>query len=182
MQQDVQGACSNCSMRKRTNSSTTTSPTKVQPAVLKVTTRTRIDLIHLGGGVVFPRPCILPLPLGHPGGKSQTAGGRGTGQLHDGVNSDFFVFQMKHFVCRKFNLLAPTGRVISTPPAHTFFSCAVCQRSCPSLLSQFVLQVAVILLDSIHAHAWLKHNMKLGKLCLAQKCSRPRVPCHASHP
>ena len=35
------------------------------------------------------------------------------------------------------------------------FYCAVCQRSCPSLLSQFVLQ-----------DAWLKHNMKLGTLCL----------------
>ena len=71
--------------------------------------------------------------------------------------------------------------VIGTPPAHTLFSCAVCESSCPSLLSQFVLQVAVIKLDSFHAHAWLKHNMKLGTLCLAQKCSRDRAPCHTSH-
>ena len=27
---------------------------------------------------MFPRQCILPLPLRHPGGKSQTAGRRGT--------------------------------------------------------------------------------------------------------
>ena len=109
---------------------------------------------------MFPRQCILPLPLRHPGGNSKS--GRGTGQLHHGVNSDFFSFQMKPFACRKFNLLAILCDVIGTPTAHTFFSCAVCQRSCPSLLSQFVLQVAVILLDSFHAHAWLKHNIKLG--------------------
>ena len=39
--------------------------------------------------------CYVPatmhssLPLRHPGGKSQTAGGLGTGQLHHGVDSDF---------------------------------------------------------------------------------------------
>ena len=56
---------------------------------LKVTKRTRIDLIHLGGGIMFPRQCIFPLHLRHPGGKSQIAGGCGTEQLHHGVNSDF---------------------------------------------------------------------------------------------
>ena len=77
--------------------------------------------------------------------------------------------------------------VTRTPTAHTFFSCAVCQRSCPSLLSQFVLQVVShLVIDSTHtrgsrAHP-LKRNMKLGTLCLAQKCSRHRAPCHASHP
>ena len=30
----------------------------------------------------FSLQCIIPLPLRHPGGKSQTAGGRGPGQLH----------------------------------------------------------------------------------------------------
>ena len=76
---------------------------------LNVTKRTRIDLIHLGGGTMFPRQCILHLLLRHPGGKSQTAGGRGTGQLYHGVNSDLFSFQMKYFACRKFNLLAFDG-------------------------------------------------------------------------
>ena len=55
---------------------------------LKVTKRTRIDLIHLGGGIMFPRQYIILLPLRHPGGKNQTVGG--TRQLHHGVNSDFF--------------------------------------------------------------------------------------------
>ena len=63
----------------------------------------------------------------------------------------FFSFQMKHFVCPKCNLLAIDGDVISTPTAHTFFSCAVCQRSCPSLLSQFVLQIVThLVIDSTH--------------------------------
>ena len=43
------------------------------------------------------------------------------------------------------------GAVMSTPTAHTFFSCAVCQRSCPRLLSQFVLQVVSrLVIDSTH--------------------------------
>ena len=155
---------------------------KIPTSSLQVTKRTRIDLIHLGGGIMFPRQCILPFPLHHPGGKSQTVGGRGAGQLHHGVNSDFLV---PDETFRLPEIQSPGNRrgvVIITPTAHTFFSCAVCQRSRPSLLSQFVLQVAVILSDSFHAHAWLKRNMKLGTLCLAHKCSRHRAPCHTLHP
>ena len=70
------------------------------------------------------------------------------------------------------------GGVISTPTAHHMFSCTVFQRSAPSLLSQFVLQVAVILSDLFHAHAWLKHNMKLGTLCLAPKVFTRHVIRH----
>ena len=55
----------------------------------KVTKRTRIDVNHLVGGFSVPATLYSSLPLRHPGGKSQTAGGRGTGQLHHGVNSDF---------------------------------------------------------------------------------------------
>ena len=107
MHQDVQGACSNCRMRKRTNSSTTASLTKVHPA-------------HLGGGIMFSRQSFFPLPLRRLGGKSQTVGGRG--QLHHGVNSDFLLFQMKHFACRKFNLLAIDGERCNkyTYRAHVF--------------------------------------------------------------
>ena len=181
MQQDVQGACRNCRMRKRTNSSTRTSPTKGPTSSLKVTKRTRIDLIHLGGGIMFPRQCILPLPLRHPGGKSQTAGARGTGQLHHGVKSDFFSFLMKHFACQKFNLLAIDRRCKKyTHRAHVFL-----MRSLSAFLSLSL--VAVCSPGSSHlvrliprTHAWLKHKMKLGTLCHAQKCSRHRAPCHES--
>ena len=56
-------------------------------------------------------------------------------------------------------------------------------RSCPSLLSQFVIQVVVRLVRLIpRTRVALKHNMKLGTLRLAQKCSRHRAPCHTSHP
>ena len=46
---------------------------------------------------------------------------------------------MKHFACQEFNLLAidGEGRGVSTPTAHTFCSCAFCQRAC-------VLHVTVI--------------------------------------
>ena len=78
--------------------------------------------------------------LRHHGDNRAIAGGQcGIGTPHHGVNSDFFSsFQMRHFACRKFNLLGIDRGigVISTLTAHTFFSCALCQRACPSLLSQ----------------------------------------------
>ena len=58
--------------------------------------------------IMFPRQGILLLR--HPGGNRPTAGGQhGIGNLHHGVNRDFFSFQMKHFACRNFNLLAIDG-------------------------------------------------------------------------
>ena len=107
----------------------------------KATKNIRKDLIHLDGHI-FPRQCIR-LHLRHPGGNRATAGGqRGSGTLHHGVNSDCLKsFQMRHFACRKFNLLAIDGNVTSTPTVHTFFSCALCQRACPCLLSQLLFRL-----------------------------------------
>ena len=85
--------------------------------------------------------------LRHRDGNRATGGQRGTGTrgtLHHGVNSFFFVkkkFQMKDSSLAG-NLISwqSTGikkeSVTSTPTAHTFFSCAFCQRALPSLLSQ----------------------------------------------
>ena len=58
----------------------------------------------------------------------------------------------QHLERRKQGILCRS--VISTPTAHTFFSCAVCQRSCPRLLSQFILQVVShLVIGSAHTRA-----------------------------
>ena len=124
----------------------------------KATENIRLDLIHLYGHIMFPPQCIR-LHLRHHDGNPATGGRRGTGTrgtLHHGVNSFCQVPDERHFACRKFNLLAIDGReergVISTPTAHTFFSCAFCQRACPSLLSQlsFRLQSSRSRIDFTH--------------------------------
>ena len=107
----------------------------------------RIDLIHLGGNIMFPRQSIR-LHLRHHRCNRATAGGqRGTGTLHHGVNSDFSKkkkFQMRHFACGKFNLLT-IDEVCNkqTYRAHVFL-----MRTLSACLSQpvvtIVLQVTVI--------------------------------------
>ena len=85
---------------------------------------------------MFPRPCIR-LHLRHHGGNRATAGGqRGTGQLHHFFGPDETL--------RLLEILSSGNRrrgVKSTPIAHTFFSCAFCQRACPSLLSQLFFKL-----------------------------------------
>ena len=109
----------------------------------KATKNIRMDLIHLHGKILFSPQCIR-LHLRHHDGNRATGGQRGTGTrgtLHHGVNCFLKKksFQMKDISLAR-NLISwqSTGErrgVISTPTAHTFFSCAFCQRACPSLLS-----------------------------------------------
>ena len=89
-----------------------------------------------------------------------------TPSIHLGVPDSFSVIPGNGGIWQQLGW--NTVCVTSTPTAHTFFSCAFCQRPCPSLLS-VVLQVTVISsrIDFTH-YAWLKRNMKLCALCLAQ--------------
>ena len=92
---------------KRTNSSTTTSPTSPTSS-LKVTKTIRIDLIHLGGGIMFPRQFSFSSSSSW---RQKSDSWRASGQLHHGVKRDFLSFQMIHVGCRKFNLRAIDGEV-----------------------------------------------------------------------
>ena len=58
------------------------------------------------------------------------------------------------------------------------------RKQCSTILERF--QPDFLYRDSLthstHTRgSGLKHNMKLGTLCLAQTCSRHRAPCHTSH-
>ena len=170
-------------MRKRTNSSTTTSPTGPTSS-LKVTKTTRIDLIHLGGGIMFPRQFSLSSSSSW---RQKSDSWRASGQLHHGVKRDFYSL-VPDETFRLPEIQSPGNRrggVICTPTAHTFFSCAVCQRSCPSLLSQFVLLVVShLVIDSTHTRGsrahWLKRNMKLGTLSCPKVFTSPRAMSHVT--
>ena len=115
MQQGVKEPCSNCRMRKRTNSSTKTKSDKGPTSSLKVTKRTRIDLIHLVEVLCSRDIAFIPFLF-----VILVAKVRQLVVVEPG-NSDFFGPD-EHFACRQFNLLAiDGGGVMNTPTAHTFF-------------------------------------------------------------
>ena len=142
----------------------------------KATKNIRIDLIHLDGNIMFPRQCIR-LHLRHLGGNRASAGGqRGTGQLHH-----FFV---PDETLRLLEILSSVNRrrgVKSTPIAHTFFSCALCQRACPSLLSQlfFRLQSPCHTLTSRTRVAQAQHEAL--RIVSCPKLSHLIAQCHTLH-
>ena len=71
--------------------------------------------------------------------------------------------------------------VTSTPTAHTFFSCAFCQRACPSLLSQlsFRLQSSRHALTSRTCVAQAQHEAL--RIVFGPKSSHLIAQCHTSH-
>ena len=142
----------------------------------KATKNIRKDLIYLDGNIMFPGQCIR-LHLRHHGGNRATAGGqRGSGTLHHGVNSDFFkiVSDDTFRMAETYSLGNRRGwrrGVTRTPTAHTLFSCVLCQRACPSLLSLLFFRF------QSSRHAWtsrtcvaqgLKVQDWSASLCLAQ--------------
>ena len=119
---------------------------------------------------VFPRQRIR-LHIRHHGCNRATAGGqRGTGTLHHGVNSDFYSFQMRHFACRKYNLLAIDGECHKhTHRAHVFLM---------STLSAYLSQpvVAVVLQGTvILSHVDFTHTRGSSTTWSFAHCALPKI-------
>ena len=75
-----------------------------------------------------------------------------------------------------------TKTVNSTPTAHTFFSCAFCQRACPSLLSQLARYIqphSQALTPRTHTRGPRNHGAFCQ--CLAPKQSHFIAQCHMLH-
>ena len=101
--------------------------------------------------------------------------------FHCGVHSVFYRSICVFFSLAR-NLISwqSTGWLNSTPSAHTFISCAFCQRACPSLLSQLTRYMQPRSHALIPRTAWLKHH-GAHSLCLAPKQSHFIAPCHMLH-
>ena len=124
-----------------------------------------VDTKKHAGDTVLPLPHLLLRLLGGtqvrvkknlslrgtPGQKE--IGNRGN--LHPGVNSDFFFLHRSRiidfFACRKFNLLVTDGRVKAV---HSFFSCTACPAH----------------LDATFAHALLKTEQRVCAPILKESC------------
>ena len=163
MQKTVPWSYSNYWILKQVNSSTATSPTKAQPADRRPRR-------------IFLQTWFICMEIWC---SRDNAFVSGTGTLHHGVNNDFFILPDETFCLPEIS--SPGNRRWCdkcTYRAHVFLM---------RTLSQLVVTVVLRLQSSrhaywLHANGWLKHNMKLCVLCVIQKCSRHRAPCHMSHP
>ena len=127
MQQDVQGACRNNAethqfipqqqVRQRSNQ-------QFEGHEEDVSTWIWVEVLCSRDNDFFPFLCVILVAR-----VRQLVGRRGTGQLHHGVNRFFLVPDETFRLPEIQSLGNRRGGVISTPTAHTFFSCAICQRS-----------------------------------------------------
>ena len=161
---------------KQTYPSRAVSPTKGAINSSKALKNMHIDLMLLQDGDTILLPQRIRL---HDGNQASTCGQRGTGtrgNLHPGVNNDFFKksFQMSvffDFACRKCNRLAIHGRsgVNSTLSAHTLFSCPFCQRACPQPVVIVVQVHTATQSRTDPTHSRGSRNQGAHCLCLAPK-------------
>ena len=150
----------------------------------------RLDLIHLYGNIMFPPQCIRP----SSSSRWQPNNWWSTWNWHSWDSSSwselFFFFKKivpdeRHFAWRKFSLLAIDwrGRVcaISTPTAHTFFSCACCQRVLTQPVVTVVLQVPVISSRINFTHMRGSSTTWSLAQCVLPKSSHLIAQCHTLH-